>query len=184
LQEQDIPAQPTKDDPHAFRLIYDRFAQSIYDLCFRYLRDQAEAQDAVQEVFIRAYQSLDQFHGRAKLSTWLYRIAVNYCLNQKRRKNWQSWLTLEFLDQQQIASEEIANNPQHQMEKKETDRLIQQAIEALPERQKMAIILSRYENLSYQEIAEAMNCSLSAVESCIHHAKKNLACSLKKLLKK
>jgi RNA polymerase sigma-70 factor, ECF subfamily len=183
LQDPELYKKLTTGDAGAFKLLYEQNGAGIYRVCLRFLNNQAEAEDAVQEIFIKAYQSIALFRGQAKLSTWLYRIAVNYCLNQQRKNRWRSWLTLEFLDDRHSTSVEIDENPQQRLESDETERIVQKAIQALPERQRMALVLCHYEQKSYLEISELMNCSLSAVESCVHHAKKNLSISLKKIFK-
>jgi len=170
-------------DERDFQQLYEQYGPAVYRICLRFLNHQAEAEDAVQEIFIKVYHSMDQFRGQAKLSTWLYRIAINHCLNQQRNQKRRALLNLEFLQAKDTNSAE-EQDPHHWVEKSETAGLIQQAIQALPERQRMALILCRYENKSYQEIAVMMNCSVSAVESCIHHAKKALSVTLKKMLTK
>ena len=169
-------------DEQAFKLLYDRHAPGIYRLCLRFLNNSSEAEDAVQEIFIKIHHSISRYRGQARLSTWLFRLAVNHCLNQQRNLNKRRWLSLDFSGEQELISLEHEPNPQQKMEQSETEKIVQQAIQALPARQRLALILCRYELKSYQEIAQVMECSIPAVESCLHHAKKNLAISLKKLL--
>jgi RNA polymerase sigma-70 factor, ECF subfamily len=183
LPDQELTEQLLNADGRAFQQLYEKYGPAVYRVCFRFLNHQTEAEDAVQEVFLKAFHSLSRFRGQAQISTWLYRIAVNHCLNLQRKKKALSWLSLEFLNDRQLISAASDDNPVENLEKKETQGLIEQAIAALPERQRMAFILCRYELKSYQEIAEIMNCSLAAVESCLHHAKKNLSLVLKNLLK-
>jgi RNA polymerase sigma-70 factor, ECF subfamily len=169
-------------DEQAFKLLYDRHAPGIYRLCLRFLNNSSEAEDAVQDIFIKIHRSINRYHGQARLSTWLFRLAVNHCLNQQRNLNKIRWLSLDFSGKRELVSLEHEHNPQQRLEQSETEKIVQQAIRALPARQRLALILCRYELKSYQEIAQVMECSVSAVESCLHHAKKNLAISLKKIL--
>jgi RNA polymerase sigma-70 factor (ECF subfamily) len=184
VQDSELISRLLAQEPAAQKKLFDEYSQPLYRLCFRFLNDVAEAEDAVQEVFLRALQRLDGFKGHSTLSTWLYRIAVNYCLNIRRQWKWRSRLNLDFLNDSAIISEAAADNPHAFVEKQEEKELVQGAILHLPDRQRWAIILSRYENKSYQEIAEIMNCSISAVESCLHHAKRNMSLYLTKKIKK
>ncbi len=144
-----------------------------------------DAEDAAQDVFIKIYKSIDKFRGEAKLSSWIYRITVYTCLNRQRRKKLAFWISLDFLltDETAIQPFDEESIPDTQMERSETERLIQQAIQSLPFRQKTALILQRYENLSNEQIAEVMNTSISAVESLLHRTKYNLAPKLIALMK-
>jgi RNA polymerase sigma-70 factor, ECF subfamily len=184
VQDSEFISRLLAQEPAAQKKLFDEYSQTLYRLCFRFLNDVAEAEDAVQEVLLKALQSIDSFKGHSALSTWLYRIAVNYCLNIRRQWKWRSRLNLDFLNESEIISEAAADNPHALVEKQEEKKLVQEAILQLPDRQRWAIILSRYENKSYQEIAEIMNCSVSAVESCLHHAKANMSRYLTKKLKK
>jgi RNA polymerase sigma-70 factor, ECF subfamily len=184
VQDSEFISRLLAKEPEAQKKLFDEYSQRLYGLCFRFLNDAAEAEDAVQEVFLKALQGLGHFEGHSTLSTWLYRIAVNYCLNIRRQWKWRSRLNLDFLTEAEIASEAPTDNPHELVERAEEQDLVRRAISHLPERQRWAIILSRYENKSYQEIAEVMNCTLSAVESCLHHAKKNMSRYLAKNIKK
>ncbi len=184
MQDSDLITRLRANEAEAQRMLYDEHCQPLYRLCYRFLNDPAEAEDAVQEVFLKALQNLSGFKGHSALSTWLYRIAVNHCLNLRRQARWQRLLNLDFISESDMLSAPTAENPHALLEQEEERDLVRQAISALPERQQWAIILSRYENKSYQEMAEIMGCSVSAVESCLHHAKKAMSRYLVKKLKK
>jgi RNA polymerase sigma-70 factor (ECF subfamily) len=136
-----------------------------------------EAEDITQDVFIKIFHGIGKFRGDAKLSSWIYRIAVNTCLKRERRKKLENWISLEFLFQEKEQLQPVSPEPtpDHEIEIAEKERIVQQAIKSLSERQKTALILHRYENLSYKEIAAVMEISLSAVESLLHRAKDNLS---------
>jgi RNA polymerase sigma-70 factor (ECF subfamily) len=130
-----------------------------------------DAEDITQEVFIRVYQSLHTFQGESEFSTWLYRITVNMSLNFLRRNRKKRVLqSLETLFT--LRSDE--KNPLEEMESAERDRRIRKAIDTLPERQRMAFILSRYEELPQKKIAAVMNRSEGAVEQLLQRAKEIL----------
>ena len=184
MKESDLVEKLKGDDSTALRTLYEIYKERIYNVCYRMLNNQQDAEDATQDVFIKAFRSIYQFHGNAKLSTWLYQIAVNTSLNYIRRKKITTWFSLDFLVGKEESVLDNTNiRPDLEMEKSESEALVQQAIQSLPPRQRTAVILQRYEELSYKEIAEIMKTSLSAVESLLHHAKDNLTEKLTALLK-
>lgn len=184
MQDQQWMEKITGGDHQAFRQLYEHYAPAIYRLCLRFLDNQSEAEDAVQDIFVKIHHSLSGFKGHSKLATWIYRISVNHCLNLKRKRRLAYFMSLEFLDALNPSPADSAPDPQQALEKDESEKFVRQAIQKLPKRQRLALLLSRYEGKSYQEIAEVMSCSVPAVESCLHHAKKNLAAALKKYLEK
>jgi RNA polymerase sigma-70 factor (ECF subfamily) len=163
-------------DYNAFREFFEQYQHFVYNICYRMCGNRETAEDITQEVFIKIFQAIGKFRGEAKLSSWIYRISVNTCLKKERRKKLDYLLSFEFLFQDakkfQILSPE--ETPDQQLEISETENIVQQAIYKLPDRQKTALVLHRYESLSYQQIAEVMNISLSAVESLLYRAKENL----------
>ena len=164
------------NDYTAFRTFYELYKDLTYNVCYRILNNKDDAEDATQDVFIKVFKSIKKFRGDAKLSTWLYQIAVNISLNYARRKKIVAFLSLDFLlGKEEYFSDTSSASPYAELEKNESEMQVQQAIDALPARQRTAVILQRYEELSYKEIAEVMKTSLSAVESLLHHAKENLA---------
>lgn len=188
MQEQDLIERIRTGDPRAFKELYESSVTMVYNVCFRMLGDPHDAEDVTQEVFFEAYKSLKRFRFESKLSTWLYRIAVNRSLNHQRKRKLERWLSLDF-----NASEDGTDNldvpdaseesPNGMMEKKDTERIVQEAIGKLPERQRTALLLHRYEDLSYQEIAKIMDVSVASVESLLHRAKQTLAKNLLSLNK-
>jgi RNA polymerase sigma-70 factor (ECF subfamily) len=169
------------DDQNAFKHLFDRYKHLVYNICYRMSGNREEAEDNTQDVFIKIFHAIGKFRNEAKLSSWIYRIAVNTCLKRARRKKLENWISLEFLFQDAgiFQPQAYEETPDQEVEILEKEEIVQQAIQRLPERQKTALILHRYENLSYQEIAEIMKISISAVESLLHRAKENL---IKKLL--
>jgi len=152
------------------------------------LAHRQEAEDLTQEVFLKAFQSLDQLRGESKVSTWLYRIALNRCLNHLRRKRRERWLSLDFLfptDEGDSTAQPAAteDNPREALQQRELETGVQAAIRSLPDAQRAALVLHVYERLSYAEIAVVMRCSVASVESRLHRAKQNLARRLASLWK-
>ena len=184
MKESELIEKIKGDDGTALRTFYEIYKDMVYNVCYRMLNNRQDAEDATQDVFVKAIRSVHRFRGNAKLSTWLYRIAVNTGLNYTRRKKIVAWLSLDFLvGKDEYFPDNAQAGPDLELEKNESEALVQQAIQSLPPRQRTAVILQRYEELSYKEIAEVMKTSLSAVESLLHHAKDNLAEKLTALLK-
>jgi len=184
MEESELIEKIKSNDRTAFRTFYETYKDMIYNVCYRMLNNKQDAEDATQDVFVKAIHSIQKFRGDAKLSTWLYRIAANISLNHIRRKKLTAWLSLDFLvGKEEYLLDNSQARPDLELEKNESEALVQQTIHALPPRQRTAIILQRYEGLSCKEIAEVMKTSLSAVESLLHHAKDNLTEKLIALLK-
>ncbi|HDL00887.1 MAG TPA: RNA polymerase sigma factor [candidate division Zixibacteria bacterium] len=183
MEESELIDKIKKDENAAFRTFYEIYKDMIYNVCYRILNDKQDAEDVTQDVFVKAIHSVHQFRGNATISTWLYQIAVNTSLNYFRRKKIIKWLSLDFLmGKEEYFLDNSKARPDLELEKTESEALIRYAIHSLPARQRTAIILQRYEGLSYREIAEIMKTSLSAVESLIHHAKDNLSKKILPLL--
>lgn len=168
-------------DERAFKELVEEYQQMVFSTCLGIVHDYDDTDDVVQDVFIEAFRSLDRFRADSKISTWLYRISVNKSLNfirdNKRRRFFQS---IGAVDSPEIADEQnLGEMPYHSMVEKERAKIIHQAIDSLPAKQRIAFVLSKYEDLSYVEIAEVMKTSVSSVESLLFRAKKNLQ---KKLL--
>jgi len=184
VREEDLIERIHTDDPRAFKELFDSNVTLVHNVCFRMLGSRQDAEDVTQEVFLEAYKFLHRFRFESKLSTWLYRIAVNRSLNHQRKRKLDRWLSLDF-DAIGEGTEDldlpVANDesPSGMMERKDTERIVQGAISRLPERQRIALLLHRYEDLPYQEIAKIMDVSVASVESLLHRAKETLA---KKLL--
>jgi len=184
MSDSELVEKIKDNDYMAFRNFYELYKDLTYNVCYRILNNKDDADDATQDVFIKVFKSIQKFRGDAKLSTWLYQIAVNTSLNYTRRKKIVSWLSLDFLmGKEEYLLDNSKARPDLDLEKSESEALVQHAIHSLPARQRTAVILQIYEELSYKEIAEVMKTSLSAVESLIHHAKDNLTEKILSLLK-
>lgn len=158
----------------AFRKLVDEYKVMIVNTCYAFVHNREDAEDIAQEVFITFYQTLQNFKAQCSISTWLYRIAVsrsiNHCrsLRKRMRKvDVEEWNLSENPSSQDLLAWE-------HLEEDELKDLLHRAIDSLPERQRTALILNKYEELSYQEVADVMGVSLSSVESLIFRAKTNL----------
>lgn len=165
-------------DETAFRKLVDDYRNMVFRTCFGIVRNADDADDLAQEVFIEVFNSIATFRADSKVSTWLYRIAINKSLNfirsQKRKRFFQS-IGLASTPDVPDYSESV-----HSIENQQRKQILDAAIQALPENQRTAFVLHKIEDLPYKEIAEIMNLSLSSVESLLFRAKQNLQ---KRLLK-
>ncbi|MGB7767783.1 MAG: sigma-70 family RNA polymerase sigma factor [Verrucomicrobiia bacterium] len=194
-----MPAHPDPDailmlrvkrgDRAAFAELVEKYKQPVMNLVYRTLHDEAEAEDLAQNVFLQVYKSAQRYESRAKFSTWLFTIARNLCLNEIRRRSRHPADSLEE------AHAEHEDQPRQQFEDKtnmappdkllhgELAQKIEEALAGLPENQRTAILLCRQEELSYEEIAEILGCSLSATKSLIHRGRETLKEKLKPYLR-
>ena len=171
-------------DDEAYRKLFESHYPSILNLCYRIIGTREDAEEVAQDVFIKVHQSIQNYTPRGKESTFLYRIAVNLSLNRIRDKKRKRLLSFDLLKQDrgfEIKNDE-AFNPDRILERKEIREAIWQAINTLPENQKTAVILKRFHDLSYEEIAEITQCSVSAVEARLHRARQTLKKKLDRIL--
>lgn len=151
--------------------IYDRYSGRIYNFAFRFLKNSEAAEDATQEVFVKMLKHANQFHGDAKLSTWLFSITANWCRDYLRKADNKSKESDDVLISLPAPSE-LA--PDRNLERRESERRVQRALQSLTAEQREAILLSRYQGLSYAEIAQIAGCSEGAVKTRVFRAMETL----------
>lgn len=157
----------------------------VLNTCYRFVFNREDAEDLAQEVFVEVYRSIDRFREESKLSTWIYRIAVSksldYLRRQKRKKRFSSLKRIIGVDD---PADSIpappGENPADVLVEKERVTVLQTALDGLPDNQKTAFLLSKQDGYNNQEIADILQTSVSAVESLIHRAKKNLQSRLER----
>jgi RNA polymerase sigma-70 factor (ECF subfamily) len=176
-------------DDAAFAELVDKYKQPVMNLVYRILRDATEAEDVAQNVFIQVHKSAHRYVPTARFSTWLFTIARNLCLNEIRRRSRHPADSLEGTQQE---SEDFparqfedvkTHRPTDNLLHGELEQKIEQALAELPEAQRTAIVLCRRDDLSYEEIAKVMDCSLSATKSLIHRGRETLKQKLKPYLR-
>ena len=153
----------------AFDIVVERHQRALYQLCFRFVRRHEDAADLTQEVFLRAYRGLRRFRGDASLSTWLYRIGVNVCLNELAGRRVQE----TPLDDAPPLSAAAAD-PAVSLMRSETGARVRAAVARLPPKQRATLILRVYQDLSHREIAQALGTTVGAVKANFFHALGNL----------
>ena len=180
LTDEQLVEQAVSDNPEAFGEIVIRWERKIFALCYGILNREDEAKDAAQETFIAAYRNLAKFRGDAKVSSWLHRIAVNQCLTTKRRQKSrsESYLDDESNEQERVFVAPRSLSPARKTEKKERVGLVRQAVSALPFDLKQVIIMKEFEEMTFQEISEALELPLSTVKSRLYTALKQLRMKL------
>jgi RNA polymerase sigma-70 factor (ECF subfamily) len=151
--------------------IYDRYSGRIYNFALRFLKNSEAAEDATQEVFVKMIRHASQFQGDAKLSTWLFSITANWCRDFLRKADNKS---KESDDVLVTLHAPLDQSPDRNLERREDEQRIQRALQALTPEQREAILLSRYQGLSYAEIAQISGCSEGAVKTRVFRAMETL----------
>lgn len=167
-----------KGNKLAFEHFYAAFSAKVYNTALSYLQNEQEAEEATQDVFLQIYRSAATFEARARVSTWVYRITVNKCLDalKSRRPRGLLW---RFGDASAFDAPDF-RHPGLPLEKQEDAALLFKAVDGLPDKQKTAFILGHIEEFPRQEVADIMGLSLKAVESLLQRAKENLRKKLEK----
>ena len=178
MTEQELIIGLKEGDNLAFKQLVETKQALVYNTVLGLLQNVEDAEDVTQDVFIKVFESINQFKGESALSTWIYRVAVTTALEfirrKKRKKRFGFLSPILGQDNEPTLDLPDFQHPGVELDKKEKASILFKAIEQLPENQKVAFILNKVEGLSYQEVAEIMKTSLSAVESLLHRAKTNL----------
>lgn len=163
----------------AFGAIYEEHSKAIFYLALRLLGDEAQAEDATHDVFLKAYRKMDQFRGESGIRTWLYRITINHCQNLL-----QTWHRRHMISNADEAIWETTSantdSPLRALETKELGQRIQKTLQALPEEYRLLLLLVADEKLSYQEIGELTRQTPDAVRGKLHRARKAFAAAFAK----
>src|SRR6266404_5881851 len=165
-------------DTDAFRELIERHQRAVINTIHRAIGDAWEAEDLAQRVFIQVYRSARRYKPTAKFTTWLFTITRNTILNEHRRRARHPSESLDALQEPRDtegggwqAPDPSASDPAQLAIERELQQKIMEAVRELPEAQRTAVILCRYEGLSYEEIAEVLGCSVSATKSLLHRAR-------------
>jgi len=176
---------PEQTDATTFESVYETYADNILNLAWRMTGNEDVARDLTQDIFLKVYQNLDTFERRSSIYTWIYRIAVNHVYNHLKRERRRHWVDL--LDK--TVSEAVRDLPgdtetsgptapeplaDRLLEDAERAQVVWRAVTALPPKYRVPIVLYHYQGMSYKEVAETMDLTMSAVESRIHRGRKKL----------
>jgi RNA polymerase sigma-70 factor (ECF subfamily) len=154
----------------AFDVIVERHRRAVYQVCYRFVNNHEDASDLAQDVFVRAWRGLKNFKGQSALSTWLYRIAVNVCLNRVAAKT----PINEPIESTESFEDVRIEGAQHAMIRHERAEAVRKAIAGLPKKQRATLILRAYHDLPHQQIADILRSSVGAVKANFFHALANL----------
>ncbi len=168
----ELVARARTGDPNAFELLVRRYRNEVFAFSYHFLRNREQAWDVSQEVFIKAHRALTRFRGDASFKTWLMRITANQCKDFLKKRRLQ---TVSFDDgryAQDAPTHVLA--PDRSLEAQEIGEAVEQALAKLSHKHRTAFILREFEGLSYEEMAQVMDCSIGTVMSRLHHARKKL----------
>lgn len=189
---ENLMARSGRGDRHAFESLVRRHQSSVLNFIYRFMGDRIEAEDLAQEVFLRVWQSAATYKPTAKFTTWIYRIAANLCINKQRSDRIRRLFKVPPSRKEEggLGNELSADHagkspsPEDLLLAAERRRQILNMIQQLPAKQRMALVLKRYDDLSYKEISKIMDLSVSAVDSLLIRAKRNFRRKLVALEKK
>jgi RNA polymerase sigma-70 factor, ECF subfamily len=174
------------DDPAAFGELVEQYQQRLVTIMHHLVGNREEAEDLAQEVFLRVYRTRKKYRPRAKFSTWLFTIANNLALNTLRSRQRKPAVPLDVRDSGPLGprpAEQLVRDRQHQpgerMQQQELAEIVQRALGNLNERQRTAVVLNKFEDMNYAEIAEIMKLTTKAIKSLLSRARENLRQALK-----
>lgn len=185
--DQVLVERAQRGDQRAFELLVVKYQRKLIRLLSRFIRDAAEVEDVAQDAFIKAYRALPSFRGDSAFYTWLYRIGINTAKNHLVALGRRAPTTTEYSSEEAEGFEDAeqlrdSNTPERELMGKEIAETVNRSMEALPEELRTAIVLREIDGLSYEEIAEAMECPIGTVRSRIFRAREAIAEQLRPLL--
>ncbi|MEJ6611790.1 MAG: RNA polymerase sigma factor RpoE [Porticoccus sp.] len=185
VTDKQLVARVQKGDKGAFDLLVIKYQYKVHAIIFRYVKDIDEVNDVMQEAFIKAYRALEDFRGESAFYTWLYRIAVNTAKNYLIARNRRPPAFDINVDDSDYSEENKqlhnVDSPENILYRDELQSVINVAIENLPEDLRTALMLREFEGLSYEEIADIMDCPVGTVRSRIFRARESLEEKIKEL---
>ena len=170
LDDSALVSAAAAGDREAFDLLVERHRRAVYQVCYRFVNNHEDASDLAQDAFVRAWRGLKNFKGQSALSTWLYRIAVNVCLNRVSAKT----PVTETIDSTDRFEDVRIEGAPHAMMREERAVAVRKAIAELPKKQRATLILRTYHDMSHQQIADVLGSSVGAVKANFFHALVNL----------
>jgi RNA polymerase sigma-70 factor, ECF subfamily len=167
-------------DVEAFNRLFSRYMRAMVNFACRFVHNREQAEELAQDIFLKMYEGAKGYTAQAKFTTWLYRIAANVCLNEVRKPHFRAVhqpLPEEHSDDPLHSSGELQVNPEPEklLERQALAKALREALILIPENQRIAFILNKYQELSYSEVSDIMKISEKAVKSLIHRAKETLA---------
>ena len=173
--DEELMTAASEGDMEAFEELVRRHSDRAYRVALTFLGDEQKAEDLAQEAFLKILEAADSYRPTASFTTYLYRVVANACLDYRKKKRPTS--SAQLPDR-----EDHADGPPEELARRGRRDAVRRAINSLPERQRMALVLQYYEGLSYAETAEAMDCTESAVDSLLVRARRKMRRKLDRLL--
>ena len=181
LSDEELMGRIARSDEHAFEILVQRHQRRILNLIYRSIGDRIQAEDVAQEVFLRVWRAAEDYERKSKFTTWVYRIAVNLCLDALKATHRKQPLVhlyggAENPDENDrvLNGYDSAPSPEELLIDAEESGRIFAALQGLPANQRLAVVLKKFDGLSYDEISRILGCSKSAVESLLVRAKRTL----------
>ena len=173
LEETEMISRCQRGDQEALKEIFDKYNKKVYRIAYGVVRQREEALDIVQEVFIKLFHSIKNFKGKSHFYTYLYRMVMNTAIDHARKTGKQ---IISSLDQEGSFQpfDDLEKGPERILLQKELEERVKLAMDKLPAEQRVALIFSDVEGLSYQEMAETMGCSIGTVMSRLHYGRKRM----------
>ena len=171
--ETELISRCQKGNADALKEIFDQYHKKVYRIAYGVVRQREEALDIVQEVFIKLFRSIRFFKGQSKFYTYLYRMAMNTAIDHSRKIRKSPFSRFDEIEASR-QSDGAEKRPDSILIHKELEQRVKAALEKLPHDQRMALVFREIEGLSYEEMAEAMGCSIGTVMSRLHYARKKI----------
>ena len=171
-------------DDSAFTDLMRRHYKGLVNYIYRFTNNRETSEDLAQEVFLRVYRSAKTYKPQAKFSTWLYKIATNLCFTNVKAKRREHIVSLDEMQENTgDIKDSKSENADHVIYRKQIKEAIFKALESLPEKERVSIILCKYEELPYEEVAEVLGCTVGAVKTYVYRGRMRLIEKLKPYLK-
>jgi RNA polymerase sigma-70 factor, ECF subfamily len=180
--ETELVSRCQQGDPEAQEEIFGRYREKVYRIAYGVVRHREDALDIVQEVFVKLFRSIKNFEGKSKFYTYLYRMALNTAIDHSRKLKRPPMMSIDEGGGFQL-SDGSEKRPDRILAQKELEERLKEAMDKLPNDQRAALLFREVEGLSYQEMAEAMGCSIGTVMSRLHYGRKKVQDSLKNYLR-
>lgn len=176
VSDLELVARVQSGDDSAFSELMKRHYGGILNYISRFMKNANNSEDLTQDVFLRVYRSIGKFKPEAKFTTWLYKIATNVCLTAVKSRGRNTDLSLDEIQDESydIVEDKSAPNPADMSYRQEIGHAISAALETLPERERIAVLLCKYEEMQYDEVAEVIGCSVGAVKAYVHRGRMKL----------
>jgi len=168
----ELMLQAARGDRRAFAALFDRHQASVTRFAYRFVGDRGRAEELAQDIFVKLYQGARDYRPTARFKTFLFRVASNHCLNERRRQEYRVKHTTPEDEEAQGGALQLRaeGGPEQELAGRELEAAVQRALEALGDRERAAFCMCRFEGMAYREIAEALEASEAAVKSLIHRA--------------